>query len=102
MTWKTSWKIRSSRASEGISDDIVVFSQDLQEHDSRQHHVLLYRDFKLLMINGNKCDFRISEMEFMGHVFITITLVKPNPRRRWSKIHKKHRLQWKEGASWAL
>ncbi|XP_069782085.1 UPF0462 protein C4orf33 homolog isoform X1 [Narcine bancroftii] len=50
-----------------ISDDIIVHAPTKEEHDKRLRRVLSRLQEAGLTVNGNKCQFGVSEMDFMGH-----------------------------------
>ena len=51
-----------------ISDDIIVHGRSVEEHDARLNKVMERQREKGLTLNSDKCQFRISKIEFMGHV----------------------------------
>ena len=51
-----------------ISDDIIVSGETIQLHDERLHQVLQRLQERQLTVNSKKCLFRMSQLEFMGHV----------------------------------
>ena len=51
-----------------ISDDIIVHGRSVEEHDARLNKVMERLREKDLTLNSDKCQFRISKIEFMGHV----------------------------------
>ncbi|XP_059209654.1 uncharacterized protein K02A2.6 [Centropristis striata] len=51
-----------------ISDDIIVSGETIQQHDERLHQVLQRLQERQLTVNSKKCQFRMSQLEFMGHV----------------------------------
>ena len=50
-----------------ISDDIIVHAPTREEHDRRLRLVLSKLQSAGLTVNANKCQFGVSEMDFMGH-----------------------------------
>lgn len=61
-----------------ISDDIVVYGKDQEEHDRNLHGVLQRLNDLNVRLNKEKCVFSQSEIKFYGHVF-TARGVKPDP-----------------------
>ena len=55
---------------QNISDDIVVYSTDVAEHDERLKKVLHTLKERGLTLNKKKCVFRMKEIEFMGHLLL--------------------------------
>lgn len=53
---------------QNISDDIVVYGKDVEEHDRRLEKVLKTLQERGLTVNPDKCSFRMNEVEFMGHL----------------------------------
>ena len=51
-----------------ISDDIIISGETIQLHDERLHQVLQRLQERQLTVNSKKCLFRMSQLEFMGHV----------------------------------
>lgn len=51
-----------------ISDDIIVSGETIQQHDERLHQVMQRLQEKQLTVNRTKCQFRMSQLEFIGHV----------------------------------
>ena len=51
-----------------ISDDIIVSGETVQQHDERLHQVMQRLQERHLTVNSKKCQFRMSQLEFMGHV----------------------------------
>lgn len=51
-----------------IADDIIVFGNNMDEHDKRLKKVLLKLQECGLTLNASKCEFRLPELQFMGHV----------------------------------
>lgn len=56
---------------QNISDDIVVYGRDRQEHDQRLKKVLARIREKGLILNRQKCQIGLGEIEFMGHMIST-------------------------------
>ncbi|PIK43243.1 hypothetical protein BSL78_19881 [Apostichopus japonicus] len=50
-----------------ISDDIIVHGKDVEEHDQRLEKVLQRIQEAGLTLNKRKCEFRMTELVFMGH-----------------------------------
>lgn len=53
---------------QSISDDIVVYGRDKQEHDQRLRRVLERLKGAGLTLNPDKCEFAMERITFMGHV----------------------------------
>ena len=53
---------------QNISDDIVVFGRTKEEHDERLNLVLDRIRQKKLTLNGDKCEFTMDKITFMGHI----------------------------------
>ena len=50
-----------------IADDIIVHGKNIAEHDARLNDVLKRLSESGLTVNKDKCQFRMSELVFMGH-----------------------------------
>src|SRR6185437_13811629 len=53
----------------GYLDDIIVFSETWEEHIQNLGEVLRRRMEKNQRLNVKKCQFEVSEVTFLGHVF---------------------------------
>ena len=53
---------------QNISDDIVVYGKDVEEHVQRLENALKTLQERRLMVNLDKCNFRINDVEFMGYL----------------------------------
>ena len=53
---------------QNISDDIVVYGRDKQEHDQRLKRVMERLKEVGLTLNPDKCEFAMQKITFMGHV----------------------------------
>ena len=51
-----------------IRDDVIVHATTEEEHDERFENVVRVLSSKGLTLNRNKCQFKMSHLEFMGHV----------------------------------
>ena len=51
-----------------ILDDVIVHAATEEEHDQRSENVVRVLSSKDLMLNLNKCQFKMLHLEFMGHV----------------------------------
>lgn len=61
-------------------DDIIIFGQSIEEHNSNLA-ILLQRLRELgLKIQPDKCEFLKPELEYLGHI-VTAEGVKPNPKK---------------------
>ena len=63
-----------------ISDDIVVFGKDVEEHDTRLHAVLERLREKHLTLNSEKCIFRAPRIMFFGFVISKDGIAADNAR----------------------
>ena len=52
-----------------ISDDILVYGQDTQEHHENLARILQRLEEKGARLNWDKCHFSQTEVEFYGHIF---------------------------------
>ncbi len=53
-----------------ISDDIIVHGRNTEEQDKRLQRVLERLKEKNLTLNAEKCRFHMTQMVFMGLVFL--------------------------------
>ena len=65
---------------EVIVDDLVVWGEDVEQHDVRLRHVLDRCRECNLKLNREKCHFRVSEVHYVGHV-LSADGVKPDPQK---------------------
>lgn len=49
-------------------DDILIFSNNLEQHLSHLHQVFVVLREKKLYANGKKCHFLVNEMTFLGYI----------------------------------
>ena len=77
-----------------ISDDIIVSGETIQQHDERLHQVMQRLHERHLTVNSKKCQFRISQLEFMGYV-----LSKNGIRTAQSKIKAMENTHWPTNAT---
>jgi len=63
---------------EVIVDDLVVWGEDVEQHDVRLGQVLDRCRERNLKLNRGKCHFRVSEVYYVGHV-LSADGVKPDP-----------------------
>ena len=61
-------------------DDIIVGGVTIEEHDENLEKVLDALEKSDFRLNPAKCDFRLAEIGFLGHV-ISNKGIRPNPRR---------------------
>ena len=61
-------------------DDIVIYAQDLKEHDRKLRALLLHLRDAGLTLQPEKCHFLRREITYLGHI-ITREGVKPDPRK---------------------
>ena len=65
---------------EVIVDDLVVWGEDVEQHDARLRQVLDRCRERNLKLNREKCHFRVSEVRYVGHV-LSADGVKPDPQK---------------------
>ena len=53
---------------QNLYDDIVVFGEDEEKHDTALQQVLQRLREKKLTLNKDKCVFKMNEIQFMGHI----------------------------------
>ena len=51
-----------------ILDDVIVHTPTEEEHDKRFENVVRVLSSRGLTLNRDKCQFKMSHLEFMGHV----------------------------------
>ena len=72
--------VKDTDGAEAIMDDITVWGRNLQEHDRRLRKVLdKFREYNLKLGLG-KCEFRKSEITYVGHR-LTSEGLKPDPEK---------------------
>ena len=54
-----------------ISDDIILHAKDDQQHDERLEKLLNRLEQRGLTLNGEKCKFKMPQLEFMGYLLST-------------------------------
>ena len=54
-----------------ISDDIILHGKDDQQHDERLEKLLERLQQRGLTLNGEKCKFKMPQLEFMGYLLPT-------------------------------
>ena len=59
--------IADCEGTENISDDIIVHGRGTEEHDANLEKTMQRIREKGLTLNPEKCQFRMSELEFVGH-----------------------------------
>ena len=65
---------------EVIVDDLVVWGEDVEQHDVRLRQVLDRCRECNLKLNREKCHFRVSEVHYVGHV-LNADGVNPDPQK---------------------
>lgn len=65
---------------EVIVDDLVVWGENVEQHDERLRSVLERCREKNLKLNEEKCRFRVAEVSYVGHVLSSDRL-KPDPQK---------------------
>ena len=63
-----------------VADDIVVFGRDKEDHDNKLRLLLQRCRETGMKLNRNKCEFRLDEINFMGHR-VTSEGLKPDERK---------------------
>lgn len=59
-------------------DDVLIWGQDQQQHDSRLHTVLRKLQDAGVTLNMEKCELRKTEVKFLGHI-LSAHGIKPDP-----------------------
>ena len=72
--------IADLEGAKNVSDDIIVYGRDIEEHDRNLHKLLSTLQKAGLTVNRAKCEFRKSEIEFYGFVFSADGL-RPDPAK---------------------
>jgi len=78
---------------EVIVDDLVVWGEDMEQHDMRLRQVLDRCRERNLKLNREKCHFQVSEVHYVGHVLsaggveadpqkVEAIIVMPTPANR--------------------
>lgn len=65
---------------EVIVDDLVVWGEDVEQHDERLRQLLDRCRERNLKLNREKCHFRVSQVHYVGHV-LSADGVKPDPKK---------------------
>ena len=65
---------------EVIVDDLVVWREDVEQHDVRLRQVLDHCRERNLKRNKAKCHFRVYEVDYIGHV-LSADGVEPDPQK---------------------
>ena len=60
--------LEGCEGAQNISDDIIVHGTDRAQHDEKLRKVLQRIPEKGLTLNKDKCQFRMTQLVFMGHV----------------------------------
>ena len=60
--------LQDCEGAHNILDDVIVHATTEEEHDHRYENVVRVLSSKGLTLNRNKCQFKMSHLEFMGHV----------------------------------
>ena len=60
--------LQDCEGAHNILDDVIVHATTEEEHDQRFENVVRVLSSKGLTLNRNKCQFKMSHLEFMGHV----------------------------------
>ena len=66
-------------------DDVLIFGQNQQEHDSRLHSVLQCIQAAGLTLNPNKYEFSKKSLTFLGHIIDAhgVSADPTRPQRSW-------------------
>lgn len=48
-------------------DDIIIYAKDVEEHDKRLANVMKRINDYNILLNTDKCIYKVSELEFLGH-----------------------------------
>ena len=59
-------------------DDILVYSNDAQEHEQHLRIVMATLREKKLYANLSKCDFWLKKVSFLGHI-VSVEGIRVNP-----------------------
>ena len=59
------------RGVRNVSDDIILHGKDDQQHDERLEKLLERLQQRGLTLNGEKCKFKMPQLEFMGYLLST-------------------------------
>ena len=68
------------KGAKNISDDIIVYGRDEEEHDRAPVETLKKLHHSGLTINRNKCEFKVRKIKFYGHIF-TKEGISPDPEK---------------------
>ena len=63
-----------------MMDDILVYGRDEGEHEERLQRVLQRLERSGMTLNEDKCQFRVKEILFLGHL-ITEEGIRPDPNK---------------------
>ena len=78
-------------------DDMIVYSKTLEEHKEHLKKVFEELHCKKLFINGNKSDFFLQEICYLGHIIskngITMDFEKLKVIEEWPQPKNLHELQ---------
>ena len=72
--------IADCKGTKNVSDDIIVYGKDEEEHDKNLHKLLATLQKAGLTVNKTKCEFRKKEVEFYGFIFSADGL-RPDPKK---------------------
>ena len=61
-------------------DDILIFSDSLEEHKDHVHKVLQTLQDAKLLVEPTKSHFHVQEVEFLGHI-ITLNEIRMDPKK---------------------
>lgn len=64
----------------GLMDEFVIFGATEEEHDKRLREVLSKLQAAGWTLNAEKCQFKVKEVKFLGHV-ISSEGIKPDPNK---------------------
>ena len=61
-------------------DDIIVFSSSIEQHAERLSNVLSRLKSANLFVQLSKCEFAVTEVEYLGHI-VTNKGIRPDPKK---------------------
>lgn len=62
------------------ADDLLVHAKTMEEHDGRLEKLMERLTEYNILLNLDKCVFRVTQIRFLGHI-LTEEGIKPNPRK---------------------
>ena len=61
-------------------DDIIIYSSSVEQHAKRLDKVLQRLDEANLYIQLSKCNFAVTEVEYLGHI-VSDKGIRPDPKK---------------------